>query len=210
VNDDYGRALHATFRSELVAQGIAPVYEAPFEEKDRFSNAEGLAQAIARAHADLVVWVGRSAELRILIPQLKTLLPKVRILASDGFSGPQLDLRKDSLFYGIRYVRFLDPGSAEPAARRLATYFRAHWAGEFTDQYSLSYDAVRLIAEALKHGTTRDDVRRYLEGLGHANPPYHGVSGIVQFNADGDVAPHYLLAEITPAGSIPAPLPSRR
>jgi branched-chain amino acid transport system substrate-binding protein len=211
VNDDYGRALYGTFSRSLSAHGIAPVYEAPYSEGDGFTDIDDVARAIARSRPELLVWLGRAPELRRLLPELRATIPGLRVLASDGFSGPGA-LDSPSII-GVRYVRFLDLGNPTPAIRALRDRFKRNWGGEeFTDQYLMGYQAVRLLAEGIRAGgENREAIRRYLAELGSARPPFPGIAGSIVFDERGDPSPSYHLAEVTSEGSKAIlPVPDRR
>jgi branched-chain amino acid transport system substrate-binding protein len=209
TNDDYGRALHGTLAASLSVHDVTPVYEAPFDEGVRFDNAQAIAQAVARAHPALLVWIGRSQELIVLLPFLHAALPGIRVLASDGISSPQVERDPSTELIGIRYVRFLDLANVSPQAQRLAVHFRQQWGGESTDQYPLAYDAVRMLAEAMRaRGAHRESIREYLAVLGTTRPPFPGVSGPIRFDPNGDTPPQYFVAEITAAGPKAVALPA--
>lgn len=196
VNDDYGRALRGTFVQNLAAQGAEPVYEASYEEATRFPDVGTVARLVARSRPALLVWLGRSAQLRELMPPLRTLLPDIRVLASDGFDGNGVPFDPTGMFIGVRYVRFRDLENPMPASRRLSERFHQQWKGEFTDQFPLTYDAVRLLAEAIgAGGADRESVRKYVASIGNGRPPFQGVAGPITFDARGDPPPSYFLGK---------------
>jgi branched-chain amino acid transport system substrate-binding protein len=203
VNDDYGRALHESFVRSLSAHGVTPVYEGPYSEADRFVDIEDIAHAITRSRPSLLVWLGRAPELRRLLPALRARLPNLRVLASDGFSGPGVRFDSSGAIVGVRYVRFVDIGNPTPAERALRERFDRIWKGEeYTDQYLMAYQAVRLLAEAIRvEGDNREAIQRFLSQLGTKRPPFAGISGPIAFDANGDPSPSYHLAEVTESGS---------
>jgi ABC-type branched-subunit amino acid transport system substrate-binding protein len=149
------------------------------------------------------VWLGRAPELRRLLPRLRATLPNLRVLASDGFSGPGVRVDTSGAIVGVRYIRFVDIGNPTPAERALRQRFDSLWAGEeFTDQYLMGYQAVRLLAEAIRvGGDDREAIRRYLSQVGTVRPPFPGISGPITFDTLGDPSPSYHLAEVTASGS---------
>jgi len=213
VDDDYGRALHGTVTRGLSARGITAVYEAPYSEGEGFTDIDEFAHAIARSRPGLLVWLGRAPELRNLLPKLRAAVPRIRVLASDGFSGPGMLIDSTHSIIGVRYVRFLDLGNPTPAVRALRKRFEINWAGEeFTDQYLMGYQGVRLLAEAIRAGgDNREAIRQYLSELGSTRPPFPGIAGPIAFDAHGDPNPSYYLAEVTVDGSkAVAPIASRQ
>ncbi len=206
VNDDYGRALRATFVQSLAAHGIAPAYEAPYAEAAGFTDVADVASAIARSKAQVLVWVGRSAELQILLPPLRKLVPAIRVIASDGFGGPRSADFRSQILLGVRYVRFVDLDST-PRTRLLIARNQQENA-QFTDQFPLAYDAVMLLAEAIRSaGPDRERIRDYVAGLGTARPAFAGITGPISFDRNRNPPPSYHLKEVTATGSRAISLP---
>jgi len=148
-----------------------------------------------------------------LLPKLRAAVPRIRVLASDGFSGPGTLIDSTHSIIGVRYVRFLDLGNPTPAVRALRARFDRNWgAVEFTDQYLMGYQGVRLLAEAIRSGgNNREAIRQYLSELGSTRPPFPGIAGPITFDAHGDPVPSYHLAEVTADGSkAVAPIISRQ
>ena len=84
VNDDYGRALHEEFRALLEGAGVPVVYDAPYIHEEPLPDPAATARRMAQEGPDLLVWIGRAAQLRQLLPELRLAIPGIRILASDG------------------------------------------------------------------------------------------------------------------------------
>ncbi len=202
VNDDYGRALQSILVHDLALRDVAPSYQAPFSEGEHFRNVADVARAIAEARPRLLVWIGRSPELIRLLPDVRARLPQIRVLASDGLSGAYNDTAR--ALDGVRYVRFLDLSNPAPAVAGLRHRYEQRWHLDFSDQYLLAYEAVRLLAEAIRTvGTDRDAIRDYLSSLGHSRAPYPGLAGPLAFDAHGDPQRSYVLAEVMARRSHP-------
>ncbi len=205
VNDDYGRALHGTLVRSLAARAQRPVYEAPYAEGAEFGNVDQVARAIARTRPQLLIWLGRSPELQRLLPVLRSLIPDLRVLASDGFSNPRYTPLPPAALVGVHFVRFVDiDGPRATSARALATSYESRWHSASTDQFLLAYDAVHVLIDAIRAvGPNRSAIRDYLSGLGTVRPAFSGVVGPLTFDTHGDPPPVYYLNEVTPTGRRP-------
>jgi branched-chain amino acid transport system substrate-binding protein len=202
VNDDYGRALHRAFVSELSARGVVPVYEAPYGDGPSFIDADQLARAVGRARPRTLVWLGRAPELTVLLPKLRQLVPNLSVLASDGFAGLPSETGEIRELVGVRYVRFLDLETSSGPLQKLLGEYQRRWGEQATDQAVLSYEAVKLIAAAIQEvGPDREAIRGYLSELGSTRAALVGVTGPLAFDERGDPMPVYYLAEVTTRGS---------
>ncbi|MDB4893068.1 MAG: putative amino acid transporter substrate binding protein [Gemmatimonadetes bacterium] len=197
VNDDYGRPLHEIFVRQLQTGGFAPVYDSPYIEGDANTDLTEVVDALTRAHPDLLVWIGRAYDYVRLQPMLKKALPKLVIMATDGFSGGTVAVDTTHLLDGVSHVRLVDTHRKDVGLQRLrARYEREHWS-EPSDQAVLSYDAVLVLADAVRNaGAEREAIRDWLSLVGRGHPAVQGLSGPIAFTADGDREPQYFLEEI--------------
>lgn len=214
VNDDYGRGLREPVEANLSSGGVTPVYEAPYSSGADFTDIDDVAHAIIRSRPELLMWLGRAPELRRLLPALRAALPNLRVLSSDGFSGSDSPPDSTGRMIGVRYVRFLNMNDPTPAERALRDRFNRRrqrdsvWQGGFSDQYVMGYQAVHLLAEAIRDkGADREGIRSYLSELGSTRPAFPGVDGPIRFDQHGDPEAKYYLDEVTAHGSKAVPLP---
>ncbi|MEP6729311.1 MAG: ABC transporter substrate-binding protein [bacterium] len=199
VNDDYGRPLRGVLVARLHAAGLDPVYDSPYS--DISDNAE-VVTAMARTHPDMLIWIGRAYDYGPIKRKIDRALPQLVVLASDGFSGG--DAANDTLhfFDGISYVRLVDVGRVDSSWTQMrAKYAREKW-GVPTDQAVLSYDAVMLLAEAIRHaGPNREAIRDWLSHVGRDAPAFEGMSGTIAFPSGGDRRPQYFINTL--GGAVP-------
>lgn len=196
VNDDYGRDLHRLLAIALAERGLAPVFDGAYVERDS-SDTDEMVNAIARARPARLVWLGRPTHFARLSPALLRALPALSVLASDGFGSAMVEEDARHRFNGVRYVRLADVGSGTPAMESLRRRYRAAGGGELTDQAAFSYDAVLLLAQAIREaGPDREAVRAWLASLGRARPPHQGVTGPISFSPSGDGGGRYTIVTV--------------
>lgn len=196
VNDDYGRPLSNIVRERLLQTGVAPVYDAPYSEKDTDPDTD-VATSLAQTRPDVLIWIGRAQQYFRIQPLLTKAIPGLQVIASDGFGGPILLADSLHRFDGVQYVRLVDIDRQDESLRRLRARYRHDRLGEPSDQAVLSYDAVSLLAEAIRHaGPHRDAIRDWLAKVGRGAPAFAGLSGPIAFAAGGDRAPQYFLRRI--------------
>jgi len=208
VNDDYGHALEHELRARLDDQRVPVVYEAPYSEAGPMTDAPAIARAVARSRPEILVWLGRGPHLTQLLPGLRRAIPSLRVLASDGIDNVATRTNANGALIGVHYVSFLELDATRKPLTMLRTRFQATTARQLSVETVLSYDAVTLLANAVREvGPERDGIRAYLASLGNQRAPYLGVSGPIAFNADGEPQPSYVLVEVTAHGAQSVPLP---
>jgi branched-chain amino acid transport system substrate-binding protein len=201
VNDDYGHALHEELHARLVAGRVPIVYEAPYTDADTLLDVAAMTRAVANGRPDLLIWLGRAPQLRQLLPALRQAIPRLRTLASDGIDNAATERNGNGTLTGVRFVCFVDLNASRPPLNSLRSRFRATTGLSLTAEAALTYDAVMLIATSARAaGTERDAIRDYLASVGRERPAYHGATGVVAFDENGDPRPSYCLAEITAQG----------
>lgn len=216
VNDDYGRGLLTLIRRNLPA-GVTTL-EIPYRELPDFQGENGTIDRAAAVNADpfqatidrlrsfmpdQLLWIGRPAPLGDFLDSIPAELRRVPIMGTDALDSPLLYLNDGSRFKGVRFVRYIDPGSLNP--RVVAIRDAVHRSGsDFSSEALLTYDAVRLIGQAVHDGAhTRRRVRDYIARVGSDLPPYEGASGSIVFDEAGEVTRHYELVEVTSVGVAP-------
>lgn len=197
VNDDYGRPLRGVLVAGLRRGGMTPVHDAPFVEGGTAAERAQMIEGLARSKPDLLLWIGRSYEYVPVLDQLTRMLPKLTVIASDGFSGGYVTYDSLHRLDGVSYVRLVNPESPDTALRRLREHYHREQWGEPSDQAVLSYDAVLVLAEAVRHaGAQRERIRDWLARVGTDVPPVAGLSGPIAFLPNGDRKAAYFLEEI--------------
>lgn len=197
VNDDYGRALHMMLDAALAQRAVRPVYEGSYVEDDTANGAAELIGSIAAAHPTILVWLGRASEFKRIASRLRAAVPHAEVIASDGFGGSAVESDSGGLFDGVHYVRLVDVDRADTALQRVRGEYEKLGRGELSDQAALAYDAVLLVAQAIREvGPDRERIRDWLARLGTDHPAYPGITGPLSFQRLGDRAPSYVL--VTP------------
>lgn len=184
-NEDYGQSLQAVFRESLRDTGARLVANDPYLEDMPAENFEPYLRRLAARGTDVILVAGYEVGAANLIPRARALMPAVSIMGGDGLEplvgmGPQ--------FEGT-YVGMLFHPDVSDRARTFAAAYRAAYQREPDSSAATSYDAVYLVARAMREGhVTRRAIRDYLAGVGRegGSPPFDGVSGPVRFDANGD------------------------
>lgn len=197
VNDDYGRGLHRALRPELANR---LVFERAYNGVSDTTQLNAIARNLGETGPDLLFWLGGLTALRAMAGPLRAVLPDVRIVGSDALDEANIHTDHAGLS-GLRFVRFIDPLGSDSALQAFRRRYAAATTFSLSSEAVLTYDAVRLVADAVAAGArSSDEVRAHLISLGRTRPPFHGLAGAAAFNDSGDLRRDYLLAEVTDSG----------
>jgi branched-chain amino acid transport system substrate-binding protein len=206
VNDDYGRGLEAATRARLAAAGVQVVYAIPYLEGADTVQLRRIAGPLVAADPQLVLWLGRAPELRRFREGADPRLTRIPVLASEGVDIGMV-YQHPELFPGVRFVRFIDPAAPDAKLQAFRARYRGAYHLESPTEAVLSYDAVTLVAAALRGvPPTRENVRRRLDALAAGTWRFTGLAGAIVFDANGDVVRPHRLAQVDADGvhAVPA------
>ncbi len=113
--------------------------------------------------------------------------------------GIGLDLYSEPAIRGSYFSDFWAPDQAGEATRSFIAEYERRFGATPTAIAALSYDAISLVAEALRRGgADREGLRASLAGL----EDFHGVSGTVGFSGSGDPARSIFIRKVEEDGQI--------
>ncbi|MBX6365649.1 MAG: ABC transporter substrate-binding protein [Gemmatimonadetes bacterium] len=204
--DLYGRRMAALVRERIgdVEVPLDTAYPAGADT----AGLGALAKRIADAKPNVVFWLGDSRPLGEIFAQLRNDIPDLRVLGSDAVEAARVHTNDGCNFCGLVFARAVDP-AADTAKYANFQYRFTVWMGRpTTSDAVLAYDAVGLLAQALRAGArSREQLREYLMSLGRSRPAYPGYGGPIAFDSAGVATRKLQLAEVTGQGIVPVPAP---
>lgn len=186
VNDEYGRGVRKTFSAEFVRLGGEIVESDPFLIEN--PNVDPyLARIRKEGRAEMVMIAANQVEGLPVLHDIRAAKLGLPLLAADGLVGAESrDPQMDGVYVSAGYL----PSSITITNRTFVNaYRRAYPEAGLPDQGSAaSYDAVRLLASAIKNGgATRKGVWKAMSKVGNGEPSFDGVVGRIAFDVNGDV-----------------------
>jgi branched-chain amino acid transport system substrate-binding protein len=139
-------------------------------------------RALRERHPDVLLIAGGAADSGRIARNARTSGLSARLLGGDGWSSPQLLALGGSALEGAHFPVRYDPDDPSPLARRFASRYRRA-AGRSADaEAALSYDAVRMLAEAIDRAGATDGqrIRDALAATSH----FAGATGTLMMDAD--------------------------
>ncbi len=140
--------------------------------------------AIRAAAPDAIFLPGYYVAAGLVARQARDLGLRATLLGGDGFEAPQLMAIGGDALEGACYSTHFSAESADPETRRFVAAFRLRFGTVPNGLSALTYDAVRLVADAISRaGTTeREALRRALA----ATRGFRGATGSLTMNARRD------------------------
>jgi branched-chain amino acid transport system substrate-binding protein len=182
-NDDYGQGLARTFVSALRAAGGNVAGMDPF-----LDDTEDFTPYLRRMSArgvDVVFVAGLQDPAARAITQAQQVGLTARFIGGDGVEGLMgMGPRYDGTTVGVLFHPEMSDSS-----RAFVQRYRARFGEDPDSQAALAYDAVRLVAAALRAGERdREGVRAWLHDVGRPGgpPAFEGIAGTVAFDENGD------------------------
>jgi branched-chain amino acid transport system substrate-binding protein len=177
-NNSYGRGLAQSFERNFAGEvvSIDPIPDGP-------SDLEPFISYYAKQGVDVVFSAGTDGSGVALLREARRQNYRAAFLGGDGWTGIVSDtVAAEGVYVGA-------PFSAEdqrPEAQRFVRAFRQKYDRVPDGNAALAYDATMLVAEAIRSvGPNRRAIRDYLAGLTDRTA-FHGVTGTIRFQPDGD------------------------
>lgn len=183
-NNDYGRGARAAFSASFVELGGEIVSEDPYVE-----GLPGLAPFLERIRqrggADVLFLAGPQAGGRRVAATMDSIEFRLQILGGDGLVGIEDAEDAEGMLISTAYL----PDRPGDRNTEYVRAYRAAYRNQLPDHRGAgTYDAVYLLAEALDAvGADRERIRGYLARIGSDLEPFRGVTGLIAFDANGDV-----------------------
>ena len=186
LNDDYGRGVRQTFASEFVRRGGELLAANPYLG-DR-PEVDAYIERLARdRESEFVLLAGNRGEAEEILRRADARGVRLPAMGGDGLEGIEA---AGELAEGIHLTAAYVPSVPTPENNRFVAAYRRRYpdAGLPNQPAAGTYDAVRLLAEAIgRAGTEREAVRDALAAVGTVLPAFAGVTGPISFDEAGDV-----------------------
>jgi branched-chain amino acid transport system substrate-binding protein len=179
-NSPYSRGLTEFFEASFTKLGGQIVNKQSYTQGDR--DYKGQLTAIRSANPDVIYVPGYYGEVGVIAKQAKQLDIKAPMLGGDGWDSTQLwDLGGESLngSYISNHYSVDDPS---PAIQKFVADYKARFGNVPDALAALGYDAMRVLADAMKRaGTTQEP---QLRDAIAASKNFPGVTGNITIDAN--------------------------
>ena len=193
VNSDYSKGMTQYFDEEFNRLGGRIITRQAYTQQD--PDFKGQLTAIRAAKPDVIFVPGYYGQVGVIAKQAKELGITAPLLGGDGWDAPQLwDLGGDALngAYMANHYSIDDPS---PAVQKFVADYKSRYGGVAPDAIgALAYDAMYVLADALKRAGTTEPAR--LRDAIAQTTNYPGVTGSITINKDRDAVKPAVVFEL--------------
>jgi len=183
LNDDFGVGLKNAFKDRFGHIGGQTIAEEAFNSGDIDFRTQ--LTKINSKKPDVVVLAGYAVEMGRILRQSVELGLRCTFVSFSSFEAPEILRIGGTGTEGVYYTyQGFDSQSEEETVREFVARYKARYAEEPDIFAGLSFDAMRIMSEALRIGGV--DANRVKEAL-YGIEGFHGVVGKTSFDENGDV-----------------------
>jgi branched-chain amino acid transport system substrate-binding protein len=175
VSNAYSLGLAKFFKETFVAGGGEIATEKNFSEGDKDFRAQ--LTAVKSSGADAIFVPSYYTEAALIARQARDLGITVPIFGGDGWEDEQLLSIGGEALNGCYYSTHFSAENTDPAVAKFVAKYKARWDNEVPGAFSaLGYDAVYVLADAIKRAGTTDGPK--LRDALAATKNFPGASGV--------------------------------
>jgi branched-chain amino acid transport system substrate-binding protein len=201
LNDQYGRGIRQTFVNQFTRLGGTLASVDPYLG-DRPDVGPYLDRMERDKSIQFLVVAGNRGEAEEVLRQARRRGLTVPVLGGDGLEGIEA---AGALAEGVYLTSSYFPTLATRANRKFVEAYHRRFptAGMPNQPAAATYDAIHLLRNVIAAaGTDRQAVRRALAAVGSETPAFEGVTGVVAFDAAGDVPDQNVYIGMVRGGAI--------
>jgi branched-chain amino acid transport system substrate-binding protein len=180
ARNDYSVGLAAAFREGFEKEGGRVVGELKYAEGDSDFSAQ--LTAIRALHPDVLVVPGYYTDAGLVARQAKSLGVDAILLGADGWDSPKLAEIGGPAVEGSYFSNHYSVDDPSPAVRRFVHAYNKRYGADPDSIAALSYDAVRLLADAIRRAGSTEG-KRVRDALADTKD-FEGVTGRITMDAD--------------------------
>ena len=187
LDNPYGRGIRESFVTRFLALGGTILTVDPYlgAAPDVGLYLDRLAQQEA---VDFLVVAGNREDAEVILAQARARGMTMPVVGGDGLEGIEA---AGDLAEGVYLTAAYLPTINTPENRRFVAAYQSRYpdAALPNQPAAATYDAIYLLRDLLgSDRVTRRALQEALATLGEARPPYQGVTGMLGFDGEGDLA----------------------
>ena len=187
ARDEYGRGLANAFEERAAAQKVRVLDRQSYDPSlsHNLSDVQQTVEGWKDLNPDAVFIAGQSEQAAVLVTELRRRGMNAAILGSDALATPTYVRTAGAAAEGTVIASPFHTDAPSPPVRRFTSAFRARYQKDPDAGAALGYDAVNVLANAMRTaGTSSPDM--VAEAL-HGTRGWEGVTGKFTFDQSGSL-----------------------
>jgi branched-chain amino acid transport system substrate-binding protein len=180
VRNDYSVGLAQAFRESFEKSGGRMLADQKYSEGDSDFSAQ--LTAIRPLDPDVLIVPGYYTDAGLIARQARALRIRATLLGGDGWDSPKLTEIGGDAVEGAYFSNHYSVEDPSPAVRQFVAAYRRKHGADPDSIAALSYDAARLLADAIRRAGSTEG-KRVRDALA-ATTDFSGVSGLIRMDAD--------------------------
>ena len=180
VRNDYSVGLARAFAADFASAGGRIVADLKFSEGDSDFSAQ--LTSVAAARPDVLFVPAYYTDAGLIARQARALGLEATLLGADGWDSPKLAEIGGKSLEGAYFSNHYSVDEPSPAARAFVAAYRKAYGTNPDSIAALSFDAVRLLADAIRRAGSTEG-KRVRDALA-ATAGFEGVTGSITFDAE--------------------------
>ncbi len=182
ISETYSQILAAYFTEAFIRQGGRVIHTGSY--KGSAVDFSDLLTPVVQLVPEVVFVPGYSRDSGLIIKQARSMGIHAVFMGGDAWETAVYDYAGTALENSYFSTHWHPDMPYQPSKAFIHAYQKAFGPGEISSFAPLSYDAVRLFADAIKRSNSLDHakIRKALA----ETPGYTGVTGLFRFDANGD------------------------
>jgi branched-chain amino acid transport system substrate-binding protein len=180
AKSDYSVGLAEAFRQAFTGLGGSVVADLKYAEGDSDFSAQ--LTAIRPSRPDIIVVPGYYTDAGLIARQARGLAIEAALLGADGWDSPKLTEIGGQAVEGAYFSNHYSVEDPSPAVRAFVDAYRRAYGADPDSIAALSYDAARLVADAMRRAGSTEG-KRVRDALA-ATKDFPGVTGRITMDAD--------------------------
>jgi branched-chain amino acid transport system substrate-binding protein len=187
ARNEYGRELANAFEEHVSSRGTQVVNRESFDPNLAASRtaAEQTVTSWSSWEFDAVFIAGQDEQAALLIAELRRRGIQVPVLGSDALATPIFLQRGGAAVEGTVIATAFHPDAPDDEVRQFNSTFQQRYGARPDVGAALGYDAVRVLAQAMRNAQSTDPDR--VAGALHHLQGFQGVTGAFNFDRDGNL-----------------------
>lgn len=192
IKQDYSVGLADIFTQKLKDAGGEVVADVSYQEGD--IDFKSQLTAIKGKNPEAIFIPGYYNEVALIAKQARELGMKQPLLGGDGWSSPKLYEIAGDAINGNYFSNHYTTESTDPKTQNFVKAFKAKYNEDADVMAALAYDAVYLMAEAIKNTkeVTSQNIRDELAKI----KDFHGVTGKMSMDANRDAVKSAVVVQV--------------